>query len=79
MDEQELPAMKVMQNYHYVGSFILLLMTFDRGKWSDIIGWFVTMKCWIIVVYSKAWVSCNCNHDEVGIMTIIGPFLDGSS
>ena len=48
-------------------------------KWPDIIGWFVTMKCWIIVVYSNAWVSWNCSHEGEGIMTIIGPFLDGIS
>jgi hypothetical protein len=48
-------------------------------KWSDIIGWFVTIKCWIIVVYSHAWVSWNCNHEEEEIMTIIGPFIDGIS
>ncbi len=48
-------------------------------KWPDIIGWFVTMKCWIIVIYSHAWVSWNCNHEEEEIMTIVGPFIDGIS
>jgi hypothetical protein len=48
-------------------------------KWPDIIGWFVTMKCWIILVYSNAWVSWNCSLEEEEIMTIIGPFLDGIS
>jgi hypothetical protein len=38
----------------------------------------VTKKCWIIVVYSKAWVSLNCSHEEEGIIIIIGPFLDGN-
>jgi hypothetical protein len=37
------------------------------------------MKCWIIVVYSNAWVSWNCSHEEEEIMTIIGSFLDGIS
>jgi hypothetical protein len=48
-------------------------------KWPDIIGWFVTMKCLIIVVYSNAWVNWNCSHEEEEIMTIIGPFIDGFS
>ena len=48
-------------------------------KWPGIIGWFVTIKCWIVVVYSHAWVSWNCNHEEEEIMTIIGSFLDGIS
>jgi hypothetical protein len=30
------------------------------------------------VVYSKAWVSLNCSHEEEGIIIIIGPFLDGN-
>jgi hypothetical protein len=45
-------------------------------KWPGIIGWFVTIKCWIILLYSKAWVSWNCSHDEEEIITIIGSFLD---
>jgi hypothetical protein len=48
-------------------------------KWPGIIGWFVTIKCWIIVVYSKDWVSWNCSHEEEEMMTIIGSFLDGIS
>jgi hypothetical protein len=52
-------------------------MEFWRGKWPSIIEWFVTMKCWVIVLYSKAQVSWNCSHDEQGIITIIVSFLDG--
>jgi hypothetical protein len=37
------------------------------------------MKCWIIVVYSNAWVSWNWSHEEEEIMTIVGPFIDGIS
>jgi hypothetical protein len=48
-------------------------------KWPDIIGWFVTMKCWVIVVYSNTWVNWNCGHEDEEIMTITGPFLDGIS
>jgi hypothetical protein len=48
-------------------------------KWPGIIGWFVTIKCWSIVVFSKDWVSWNCSHEEEEMMTIIGSFLDGIS
>ena len=48
-------------------------------KWSGLIGWFVTIKCWIMVVFSKAWVSWNCSHEEEGIITLIRSFLDGIS
>ena len=48
-------------------------------KWPGIIGWFVTIKCWIMVVFSKDWVSWNCSHEEEEMMTIIGSFLDGIS
>jgi hypothetical protein len=48
-------------------------------KWSGTIGWFMTIKCWIMVVFSKDWVSWNYSHDEEGIITIIWSFLDGIS
>ena len=53
-------------------------MGFDGGKWPGIIGRFVTIKCWINVVYSKVWSAETSIHDVERVMTLIGQFLDGN-
>jgi L-lactate permease len=58
-----------------MAAFIILLMRFDGGKWPDIIGWFVSMKYWIIVVYPRVWSAKVTNHVVEWAMGIIGNFL----
>jgi hypothetical protein len=45
------------------------------GEKLGIIGLFVTMKSWIIVVYPKVWSAEITNHIVEWAMDIIGNFL----
>jgi hypothetical protein len=72
MDEQELLEIKELQNDPWVGSFYPFA---NEIWWPDIIRWFVTIKCWIIVIYSKVWSAEITNHVVEWVMDIIGNFL----